>query len=66
MPVRTPFDYNGDGFSDVWWFSTSTSQSTIWNMANDLFSGQQVVAANVIPGPAGTFAAPFNSPIRGL
>jgi len=60
MSVRTPFDYNGDGFSDIWWFNSSAGQSTIWNMANDQFLAQQTVAANVIPGPAGTFAQPFS------
>ena len=60
MPVKTLFDYSGDGFSNIWWFNNTTGQSTIWNIANDLFSGQQVVAINVIPGPAGTFAPPFS------
>src|SRR2546430_13272194 len=56
----TPFDYNGDGFSDVFWFNTNTSQNLIWNMVNNQFNSQQVVAGNPVPHAAVSISGGFN------
>ena len=60
MSVATPFDYNGDGFSDVFWLNTNTGTNLIWNMVNNQFNSQQVVAGNPVPDAAISISGDFN------
>ena len=56
----TPFDYNGDGFSDVFWVNANTGQNLIWNMVNNQFNSQQVVAGITVPDNAISISGDFN------
>ena len=58
--MATPFDYNGDGFSDVFWVNGVTGQNLIWNMVNDTFNSQQVPAGITVPDNAISISGDFN------
>ena len=58
--MATPFDYNGDGFSDVFWVNGVTGQNIIWNMVNDTFNSQQVPAGITVPDNAISISGDFN------
>jgi hypothetical protein len=64
MALRTPYDYNGDGFSDVRWANSATSQEVIWNIQNDQFVSQQTVTYDLF-GQPGTGFIPPSSPQAG-
>jgi FG-GAP-like repeat len=58
MALETPYDYNGDGFSDVRWFNSGTAEELIWNIQNNQFNSQQVVNRSVLQ--EGVFLIPFS------
>jgi FG-GAP-like repeat len=58
MALATPYDYNGDGFSDVRWFNNGTNEELIWNIQNNQFNSQQVVNRSVFL--EGGFLQPFS------